>query len=128
MNSARNPVFRLVWLGAGFLSLFTGLVGIVLPLLPTVPFLLLAAFCFERGSERVHNWLINHNRLGRPIRDWRRYGAISRRAKTMAVVTMIIVVGLSILFSVPWYIVAIQVAVLSLVALFILTRPPPPMN
>ena len=62
---------RTVWLILGFF--FTGLamIGVILPLLPTVPFLLLAAFCFARSSDRFHRWLVEHPTLGPPIRDWR---------------------------------------------------------
>lgn len=69
---------------AGFLSLFLGFIGIFLPLLPTTPFLLLAAFCFSRGSERWHQWLISHPRMGPLIVDWERDGVIRTRAKVLA--------------------------------------------
>jgi len=51
---------KMVWLIFGFTALILAIIGIILPLLPTVPFLLLAAFCFARSSEKIHKWLLNH--------------------------------------------------------------------
>ena len=75
---------RLLWLLVGALSLATGIVGIFLPLLPTTPFVLLAAFCLSRGSARCEAWLLNHPRFGPLVRDWRTHHAIPLRAKQLA--------------------------------------------
>ena len=75
---------RLLWLGAGVLSLVLGIIGIFLPLLPTTPFVLLAAFCLSRGSSRAERWLLDHPRLGPLVRDWRASRAIPLRAKQWA--------------------------------------------
>ena len=53
----------------GTLSLVLGIVGVFVPLLPTTPFLLLAAACYARGSERLYRWLVGHRYLGQYIRD-----------------------------------------------------------
>lgn len=79
---------RWVWLWAGFISLGTGVVGIVLPLLPTTPFVLLAAFCFSRGSERCEQWLLTHHRFGPLVQDWRTQRAVPLRAKQLAITMM----------------------------------------
>jgi hypothetical protein len=63
---------RVLWLVAGVLSLVVGVIGIVVPLLPTAPLVLLAAFCFSRGSERWEAWLLAHRRFGPMILDWSR--------------------------------------------------------
>ena len=78
----------MLWLLAGALSLLTGIVGIFLPLLPTTPFVLLAAFCFARGSVRCEAWLLNHRRFGPMVRDWRAKRAIPLRAKQLATLMM----------------------------------------
>ncbi|MEX3011833.1 YbaN family protein [Hoeflea sp. TYP-13] len=122
----RNRLLRLIWLVAGCLSLVAGIIGIFLPLLPTTPFLLLAAYCFARGSRKLHQWLINHPRLGPPIRDWETYRAISKRGKTLAMVGIVAVFVISIIAGVANYVIIIQIVVLSAVSLFILTRPVPP--
>jgi len=69
-------------------SLALGIIGIFLPVLPTVPFVLLAAWAAGHSSPRLSRWLENHPRLGPPIADWRRGGVVSRRAKWMATVCM----------------------------------------
>lgn len=114
---------RLAWLIAGFSCLVLGIIGIPLPLLPTTPFLLLAAFCFGRSSKRVHDWLLDHPRLGPPIAAWREHGAISRRAKVLAAVAMVAAFVLSIVLGAPGFALAAQGVVLIGVAIFIFTRP-----
>ena len=75
---------RLVWGATGLLALGTGVVGIFLPLLPTTPFVLLAAFCFSRASTRCERWLVEHPRFGPMVRDWRANHAMPLRAKQLA--------------------------------------------
>lgn len=75
---------RVLWLAAGGLALATGLVGIVLPLLPTTPFVLLAAFCFARGHPPLEAWLLAHPRFGPMVRNWRARRVIPLRAKQLA--------------------------------------------
>ena len=79
---------RGLWLAAGCTSLLLGVVGIFVPLLPTTPFVLLAAACFSRGSQRCERWLLAHPRFGPMVRDWRTHRAIPRRAKQLAFAMM----------------------------------------
>ncbi|MDT7836805.1 YbaN family protein [Aquabacterium sp. OR-4] len=84
-QAPRQPLWaRVLWLLAGLASLLTGIVGIFVPLLPTTPFVLLAAFCFARGSKRCEAWLLGHPRFGPMVRDWREHRAIPLRAKQLA--------------------------------------------
>ncbi|ABL69601.1 YbaN family protein [Paracoccus denitrificans] len=69
-------------LGLGFTGL--GFLGAFLPVLPTVPFLIVAAACFARSSERLEMWLLSHRRFGSLLTDWRECGAIPMRAKWMS--------------------------------------------
>lgn len=75
---------RAVWTAAGLLAVVLGIAGIFLPLLPTTPFVLLAAFCFSRGSRRFEAWLLAHPRFGPMVADWRARRAVPRRAKQFA--------------------------------------------
>ncbi len=118
--------FRPIWLGTGILAVGLGVAGIFLPLLPTTPFLLLAAFAFARSSPRLHDWLVNHRQFGPMIEDWRQHGAISKRAKTLAVIAMVAAVLLSWGAGFGNMIILIQIAVMGCVSLFILTRPNAP--
>lgn len=84
----RSSSQRLLWICAGVLSLAVGLVGVFLPLLPTTPFVLLAAFCFSRGSERMEAWLVHHPRFGPMVRAWRLNRSVPLRAKQFATAMM----------------------------------------
>ena len=79
---------RLVFLSAGLVLTGIGLVGVVTPILPTTPFLILASFCFAKSSSRFHSWLMNHPRLGPPIADWQKNGVIRRPAKIWATIAI----------------------------------------
>lgn len=114
---------RGLWLAGGLTALGLGLIGVFLPLLPTVPFMLLAAFCFARSSQRLHDWLVMHPVFGPPIRDWQRSGAISLRAKQLSTVSMLAVLGLSAAMGLWPLVLGIQGAVLCCTALFIWSRP-----
>ncbi|MDP2018197.1 YbaN family protein [Hydrogenophaga sp.] len=91
----RSRVIRwLLWL-AGSVSLALGLIGVLLPGLPTTPFVLLAAACYAKASPRLHGWLLNHRFLGPMVRDWEQHRSLTRRSKTVAQVSMVVMVGLS---------------------------------
>jgi uncharacterized membrane protein YbaN (DUF454 family) len=79
---------RALWLIGGWLAVVIGLIGVVLPLLPTTPFLLVAAWCFSRGSPRIERWLLNHPRLGPSVREWRAHRAVPLPAKQLATLMM----------------------------------------
>lgn len=111
------------WGLAGAISLGLGLLGIVLPLVPTVPFILLAAFCFSRSSRRLHDWLTEHRIFGPMITDWQDRGAISAKSKRAATVAVAVVFTVSVALMLPIAVLAIQSVTLGAVMLFIWTRP-----
>jgi uncharacterized membrane protein YbaN (DUF454 family) len=81
--------WRWLMIGAGAVAMGIGAVGIFLPLLPTAPFVLLAAFFFSRGSERLHGWLAGHPRFGGIVRDWEAEQVIPPIGKHAATFTMV---------------------------------------
>ncbi|WP_026615711.1 YbaN family protein [Ensifer aridi] len=122
-----NLSMRLVLLGLAWTMVGLGIAGIFLPLLPTTPFLLLAAWLFSRCSPRLERWLIDHPLFGRPLRDWRQHGAISRRAKRWAISLMGLGFALFWLRLAPSASMATAVAAIMLATgAFIVSRPEPP--
>ena len=109
-------------------SLALGGLGIVVPLLPTTPFVLVAAFAFANSSEKLHQWLLDHRVFGPLIDNWRQHRSISRTAKVMSVLSMVLVLVISWLMGVTLLIIGVQVLVLGCVAAFILTRPSVPQD
>ena len=114
---------RLIYACLGFLSLGLAMLGILLPLLPTVPFLLLAAFSFAKSSERMHDWLVSHRTFGPLILDWNERGAIRPAAKKAATVSIAAVFLLSVVLGAPNHVLIIQAMVLTGVLTFIWSRP-----
>lgn len=84
-NQVKSNFLRWILICCGWLAIVGGVIGIFLPLVPTVPFILLAAACFARSSERFHTWLIEHNYLGPLVRDYLNGSGISLRTRRMAI-------------------------------------------
>ncbi|WP_203290639.1 YbaN family protein [Maricaulis parjimensis] len=116
-------LIRVLWLFGGGVFLALAVIGILLPLVPTTPFLLLACFCFARSSKRLHDWLVHHPRFGPLIRDWQLYGAIRPRAKISAILVMVAALLLSVLIGLRLQLILIQLLCMAAAATFILTRP-----
>ena len=89
-----------IFLVLGFTFLALGVLGIVLPLLPATPFVLLAAACFARSSERWHRWMLASSTFGPMITNWEEKRCVSCKVKTIAIVSMVIVGGFSIFVAV----------------------------
>ena len=107
-------------LGVG--SLVLGAIGVVLPLLPTVPFVILAAYCFGRSDPRIERWLLEHPQFGPSIQNWRRHGAISRKGKIAATLAFAVSIAIAVAFSpFPW--VLLPVAAAPIAGSWIWTRP-----
>ena len=86
--SPRPSWQRGLWLAAGIVSLVAGFIGVFLPVLPTVPFVLLAAFCFSKGSSRCERWLLEHRHFGPMVHDWRAHRSVPLRVKQFAILSM----------------------------------------
>jgi len=114
---------RMAWKALGLFAMALGAIGAVLPILPTTPFVILAAFAFGKGSPRMARWLENNRVFGPLIADWRRSGAIAPRAKALALTIMAAVFVFSLVMSVRPVILLVQAVLMGGAALFILTRP-----
>ena len=117
---------RLVWLTIGLAALAAAAVGVLLPLIPTTPFVILAAFAFMKSSTRLHDWLVNHRVFGPMILDWRDHGAISTAAKRVAIASMGAVFLLSMVVQAPVWVLAVQAPVLGICIWYVGSRPLPP--
>ncbi|PDT85785.1 YbaN family protein [Sinorhizobium sp. BJ1] len=121
-----NLSTRVVLLGLGWAMIGLGLVGIFLPLMPTTPFLLLAAWLFARSSPDLERWLLDHSLFGQPLREWREAGAISRGAKICAISFMTAGFAYFWLRTEPSPLVAATVAVIIVAAgAFVASRAEP---
>ena len=123
-----KPAIRVFWLVVGILALALGGLGVVLPLLPTTPFVLVAAFAFANSTDTLHQWLLDHNIFGPLIANWQRYGAISRSAKVLSLLSMVAVLVISLVMAVPAFVIAVQALVVGACSLFIISRPLPPVE
>ena len=118
-----RSVARLLWNAAGFVALAVAGIGVVLPLLPTTPLVLLAAFAFGKGSPQFRDRIEAHHLFGPPLQDWKARGAISRRAKVAACSVMALTFLASVALGVKPVVLVVQAVCLGGAAAFILTRP-----
>lgn len=103
MSAQGANATKLLWLTGGWLSLGLGALGLLLPLLPTTPFVLLGAWCFAKGSPRWHRWLLNNPYAGPQIRLWQEQRGIAPKIKQRAIVIFILGFGISLsLLPLQW--------------------------
>ncbi|WP_024864141.1 YbaN family protein [Bartonella doshiae] len=115
---------RIFYYILGWVMVILGIIGIVLPIMPTVPFLLVASWCFARSSPRFHHWLNNHRVFGPPIKQWEEKRAIPPFVKVFAVVSMTggFLSFLVMVHPVLWFALLVAV-ILLLIIIYIITRP-----
>ena len=101
MFISNNPVVRYFWLILGILLSIIGLIGIILPGLPTTPIMILAAACFFRSSKKLYEWAINNKYFGQHVKNFRDYKGIPRKAKQRILTWMWVFVSISVLFGIP---------------------------
>jgi uncharacterized protein len=112
--SRKDKAKRAVYLVVGTVSLGLACVGIVLPLLPTTPFLLLAAACYLKSSKRMNNWLLNHKLFGQYIKNYLEGKGISLRAKVIGLAFLWTTICFSALFVMPFLIVQVILLVVAI--------------
>ncbi len=126
LQISRNPLARTVWFFLGGLFVALGLLGVLLPGLPTTPFMLLAAACFARSSERFYEWLITNPLFGEQVRRYRAGHGLKVRVKIVAASLAGLFMGYAALFGIPTERVGLQIAVGAIGVFgvwFILSRP-----
>lgn len=84
-----SPVKRWGWFALGWMMVALGIIGAFLPIMPTTIFMIFAAACFSHSSPRFEAWLLDHRWFGASIRRWRERGAIPRKAKILAILSMV---------------------------------------
>ena len=119
----RRLLSLLIWRTLAMLCLLLGLVGVFVPGLPTVPFMLLAAWAGSKGWPALETWLLNHPRHGPPIRRWRDHRAVPRRAKWLASASMVVSVLLIALSAAPVALKVGSALILASVAWWLWLRP-----
>jgi len=114
---------KYVHLTLGGFCVALGLIGAVLPVLPTTGFLIMAAFFFTKGSPRLRMWLLDHAHFGPLIRNWEETGAIPRRIKALSISMMAASFVICLILGLPAYVLIAQAVLMSAGAAYILTRP-----
>ena len=120
---ATSGVKRSVWLVVGLAALILAGIGVILPLLPTTPFVILAAFAFGKSVPALRRRVVASRAFGPIIRDWEANGAIAPRYKLIATMMMAGVLGLSVALSVRPSILAVQAVCIAAALAFVLSRP-----
>ena len=118
-----NQFLRIAILFTGFCATGLGVLGIFLPVLPTVPLLLLAVACFARSSERFHHWLINHYRLGPMIQGYTSGQGIPLRAKLTAIGMLWVTISISVFIVHPLWLKSLLVIIAISITLYLLSLP-----
>ncbi|MCC7599080.1 TonB family protein [Janthinobacterium sp. FW305-129] len=117
---------RWAWTAAGMLMVALGVIGALLPVMPTTIFLILALACFSRASPRLEHWLLHHPRFGAPLRQWREHRAVSRRGKILACLGMAIGFVAMCLGHPPWWVIVLVATLEIAVIIYLLRRPEGP--
>ena len=108
---SKTRIIRGLWLSAGILCMIVGLIGVVVPGLPTTPFMLLAAACFARSSQELYDWILDNPMFGKHVRRFRDGGGVSKRVKTIATTTIVVFVMFAVTFGIPKEMVTVKVIV-----------------
>ncbi|PRY79565.1 hypothetical protein CLV80_102210 [Yoonia maritima] len=123
LATSKKAIIQGLWLLVGWAALGLGAIGVVLPVLPTTPFVILAAFAFGNGSPKLQKRLHDHRTFGPMIAEWNATGAIAPKYKAIAVVMMAAALTASILMGMRPMVIAIQSICMIGAGTFVLTRP-----
>lgn len=118
-----KPFTRILLLLSGWIAVILATLGVVLPVLPTTPFLLLAAWCFSRSSPRFHHWLLYRSWFGGYIRHWQAHKGLPRKAKRRAVIVILLTFAVSLWLVKLIYIRLLLLCILVWLLIFMLRLP-----
>ena len=97
----RSKISRVLWFTTGFIVMTIGLIGIIVPGLPTTPLMILAAACFAKSSQRFYDWIINNKMFGQHVKNYREGNGIPKKSKPIILVTMWTFVLFAVLIAIP---------------------------
>ena len=117
-KEASTPFVRVLWLLAGTIFVVLGGLGVLLPGLPTTPFLILAAACYIRSSQRLYDWLITNKTFGPYLKDYREGKGMPKNAKILAVSMIVIFVGYAVVFAHEGLMLKVFVGLFGLIGIF----------
>ena len=122
-----KPLNKYLFLSIGLICMALGFLGVFLPILPTTPFMILAAFCFSKSSERLHNWLLERPHIGKLILDWQNDGVIRKKAKVASTLVIVPLFSYTLIFVQVSIFVKVLLVLIGLgVLYFIWSRPSTP--
>tara|TARA_B110000014_G_C20033137_1_gene536602 strand:- start:157 stop:588 length:432 start_codon:yes stop_codon:yes gene_type:complete len=114
----KNPIAKILWIILGSLFVAIGAIGAVVPGLPTTIFLILAAACYIRSSQKLYDWLINNKTFGPYLKDYREGKGMPRNAKILAVSMIVLFTGYAVFFAIEDLIFRLMVGALGLIGIF----------
>jgi len=121
-NNCSSPK-QLILCAIGWLAVALGVAGIALPLLPTTPFLILAAWCFAQSSPRFHTWLTDHPKLGPMVNPWREGKGIPKHVKIRIIFTMLATMTISAIIVGKLSVAIILLCTATMVSAYIIKQP-----
>ena len=116
-KESNNLFIKILWISLGSFFVALAALGVALPGIPTTPFLILAAACYIRSSQKLYDWLISNKTFGPYLKDYREGKGIPKKAKILAISMIILFVGSSVIFGIEDQILKIVVGVLGLTGL-----------
>jgi uncharacterized protein len=121
---AATGLRRALYVALGLFFVGLAVLGVMLPVLPTTPFLLLASYFFVRSSDRLHNWLLRSRLFGPLLRDWQKHRAVRPHVKVVALTLLVCAVLASAVFGrLPWYLIVTLIVLASVGAVVVLRLP-----
>ncbi len=120
-KETKNPIAKILWIVLGSFFVMIGAIGAVVPGLPTTLFLILAAACYIRSSQKLYDWLIENKTFGPYLKDYREGKGMPKNAKILAVSMIIIFAGYAVIFAIEDLAIRILVAAFGLIGIFYVT-------